>query len=148
MVRRLKKLAIQIKFEALNGTKDVKEVNDVKDFKDMKDIKPEASINALNDAIITNEKRSKTPELIGKEVITDPSNGQTSSSTGGKQNIADSVNTKRRMQQSQMCCRTRFLLPPIVVEVEEVEEGVGVVLGVLLEVREETEEEETLIFIM
>lgn len=80
--------------EALNGTKDVKEVNDVKDFKDMKDIKPEASINALNDAIITNEKRSKTPELIGKEVITDPSNGQTSSSTGGKQNIADSVNTK------------------------------------------------------
>ena len=80
--------------EALDGTKDVKEVKDVKYLKDMKDIKPESSINALNDAIITNDKSSKTSELIRKEVITDPSNGQTSSSTGGKLNIADSVNTK------------------------------------------------------
>lgn len=80
--------------ESLNGIKGVKEANDVKDLKDVKDIKPEAYINALDDAIMTNEKSSKTPELVRKEIITDPSNGLTSSSTGGKQNIADAVNTK------------------------------------------------------
>lgn len=80
--------------EALNGTKDVKEIKDVKELKEMKDTNPEASVSALSDAIRTNEKSSKTPELSGKEVITDPSNGLTSSSTGGKQNIADFVSTK------------------------------------------------------
>lgn len=92
--KKTKETSNSYQIEALDGTRDVKEVKDVKYLKDMKDIKPESSINALNDAIITNEKSSKTSELIRKEVITDPSNGQTSSSTGGKLNIADSVNTK------------------------------------------------------
>mmetsp|Transcript_768 Transcript_768/g.749 ORF Transcript_768/g.749 Transcript_768/m.749 type:complete len:814 (+) Transcript_768:205-2646(+) len=85
----------------VEGVQDVKGMKDVKDAKETKETKPEISSKNLNSTTV-NEKNSKTPEVTEKEVKSDPINGLTSSSTGGKQSISDSVNSKTDTTKSDV----------------------------------------------
>lgn len=85
----------------VEGVQDAKGMKGVKEAKETKEAKPEISSKRLNSTTV-NEKSSKTPEGTEKEVKSDPINGLTSSSTGGKQSISDSVNSKADTKKSDV----------------------------------------------
>ncbi|KSA01280.1 uncharacterized protein AC631_02976 [Debaryomyces fabryi] len=86
----------------VKNVRDVKNVKDVKDLKEAKVAKSEVLSKVLNNSTVSNEKGSKTPEMIEKDVKSDPSNGLASSSTGGKQSISDSVDSKADVTKSDV----------------------------------------------